>query len=174
MNKKKLNSIILAALFAALVTISTMIIQIPTIVKGYIHLGDTIVYLSGILLGPLYGALAAGLGSFLADMLSGFVVFSIPTLIIKGVEAMVVGFIFKQVVLNAIDLKQLLTRYILAVVAGGSIMVGGYFLAEIFLFGFEVAVLEIVPNIVQAVGGGIIGFPLLLALKRSNVFDNIL
>jgi uncharacterized membrane protein len=71
MKKLKTKQLAIAGLMAALTMIGTMIIQIPTPTKGYLHLGDSLVYLSGILLGPLVGALAAGIGSTLADVFSG-------------------------------------------------------------------------------------------------------
>ena len=58
--KNQTKKIILAALFAALTCAATMSIQIPTPgTGGYIHPGDAIVILSGVILGPAYGFLAA-------------------------------------------------------------------------------------------------------------------
>ena len=71
MKSKKTRTIILAALLAALTTVATMIIRIPTPTLGYIHLGDGLVLLCGILLGPGLGAVAAGIGSMLADLFGG-------------------------------------------------------------------------------------------------------
>ena len=51
-----LKKLILAALFAALSCVATMSIRIPTPgTSGYIHPGDAIVILSGIILGPVWG-----------------------------------------------------------------------------------------------------------------------
>ena len=64
MTNEKLKKLILTALFAALACIATMIMKIPTPgTGGYIHVGDAIVILSGVVLGPWYGFAAAGLGS---------------------------------------------------------------------------------------------------------------
>ena len=73
MKNASLRKIIFAALMAALTTVATMIIRIPTPTQGYIHLGDGMVLLCGALLGPGLGALAAGIGSMLSDrvVLSG-------------------------------------------------------------------------------------------------------
>ena len=61
------QKLVLTALFAALTCVATMIIRIPTPgTGGYIHPGDALVILSGIILGPLYGFLAAGLLTALA------------------------------------------------------------------------------------------------------------
>ena len=62
--KSGVKKIVMTALFAALACAATMAIRIPTPgTGGYIHPGDALVVLSGILLGPIYGGLAAGLGS---------------------------------------------------------------------------------------------------------------
>ena len=66
------KKLILSALMAALTCVGTMIIKVPTPTMGYIHPGDGFVLLSGLLLGPLWGALAAGLGSALSDLIGGY------------------------------------------------------------------------------------------------------
>ena len=68
---KSTKKLVIGALMAALTCIATMIIKIPTPTLGYIHLGDGLVLLCGIVLGPLGGALSAGIGSMFADIFSG-------------------------------------------------------------------------------------------------------
>ena len=65
---KNTKKLVIGALMAALTCIATMIIKIPTPTLGYIHLGDGLVLLCGIVLGPLGGALSAGIGSMFADL----------------------------------------------------------------------------------------------------------
>lgn len=66
----------MTALFAALACVATMSIRIPTPgTGGYIHPGDAIVILSGVVLGPGYGFLAAGIGSALSDLIGGYFVY---------------------------------------------------------------------------------------------------
>ena len=66
-----LKKTVMSALFASLACIATMSIRIPTPgTGGYIHPGDAVVILSGIVLGPAWGLLAGGIGSALADILS--------------------------------------------------------------------------------------------------------
>lgn len=65
---KSTKKLVIGALMAALTCIATMIIKIPTPTLGYIHLGDGLVLLCGIVLGPLGGALSAGIGSMFADI----------------------------------------------------------------------------------------------------------
>ena len=63
------KKIVMAAMLAALACVATMIIKIPSPLKGYLNLGDCIVLVAGWMLSPTYGFLAAGLGSALADLL---------------------------------------------------------------------------------------------------------
>ena len=64
MTDMKLRKLVLAALFAALCTVMTMVIQVPSPMQGYVNLGDCAVLLSAWVLGPWYGGAAAGLGYF--------------------------------------------------------------------------------------------------------------
>ena len=70
MKTRNTKFLTLAAVLAALTTVATLI-QIPR-PHGYINLGDTIVNCAGWILGGTYGAAAAGIGSALADIVSGF------------------------------------------------------------------------------------------------------
>ena len=80
-----LKKIVMAALFAALACAATMSIRIPTPgTGGYIHPGDAIVILSGVVLGPVWGLLAGGIGSALADLLGGYLTYVPITFVIKG------------------------------------------------------------------------------------------
>ena len=78
--------IVLASLFAALTCVATMFIRIPSPVSGYLNLGDGFVLLSAFLLGPALGSVSAGIGSVLADLLSGYPMYAVGTLVIKGVD----------------------------------------------------------------------------------------
>lgn len=90
-----LLKIVLTGLMMALVTLATSFIKIPTL-NGYIHLGDGFVFLSAIVLGPFYGAFAAGVGSMTADILGGYAQWALPTLVIKSSMAMLMGLIIRQ------------------------------------------------------------------------------
>ena len=92
MNTKK---IVLCSLFTALTTVATIVIQIPLSISGYINFGDVFVLLAAFLLGPIYGAVSAGVGAMLADILTGFAIYAPATLIIKALMAVVAFFLFK-------------------------------------------------------------------------------
>lgn len=91
---KKIRKYVLTGLMTALVFILTFIIKIPVpYTAGYIHLGDSMIYISVIILGPFLGAFASGVGSMLSDILGGYAQYALPTLIIKSIMALCMGFI---------------------------------------------------------------------------------
>ena len=89
MKKKKSTTkkLVMTALFTALTMVSTMLIRIP-LPMGYVHLGDAFVLLSAFILGPIWGTIAAGVGSALADVI-GYIAYAPATLIIKALMAFV-------------------------------------------------------------------------------------
>ena len=95
-HSKHVYRLVITALLTAFTCVATMTIQIPTPPTGYIHPGDALVILSGIILGPALGSFAAGVGSMLADLFSGYVLYAIPTLIIKGLSAMIAGYAYHK------------------------------------------------------------------------------
>lgn len=87
----------LAGIFTALVCVATMIftIYVPS-TKGFFNIGETMVYTSALIAGPLVGALAGGIGSMLADLLLGYYYYAPATLVIKALEGGVVGFLNRK------------------------------------------------------------------------------
>lgn len=131
---KQTKKLILASLFAALTCVATMIIHFQTPTMGYIHLGDAMVLLCGALLGPLYGSLAAGIGSMLADLFSGYVTYAPATFIIKALTACIAAGLSKELLIFWKQ-KRLSISMIIAGCVGEAFMVVGYFFFEIFLLG---------------------------------------
>ena len=96
MNKNILH-LTYSGLMAALTFISTSILAFPVaFTNGYIHLGDGFVMSCGVILGKRNGALAAGIGSALADIYLGYASWALPTFIIKALMAYLVGYIYED------------------------------------------------------------------------------
>ena len=92
----------MAALFAALACVATMSIKIPTPgTSGYIHPGDAIVILAGVVLGPAWGFLAGGIGSAMADLLGGYFVYVPITFVIKGLVSLCSALLYRKVGKNS-------------------------------------------------------------------------
>lgn len=94
MNKTK--QIVINALMIALVFVGTFSIRIPIpLTEGYIHGGDSMIFLAAILFGWKTGAIAGGIGSALADLI-GYPHWVIPTLIIKSIMGGLIGYLTHQ------------------------------------------------------------------------------
>jgi len=158
----KIKKIVLAALMAALVCVATIIVKIPSPMKGYLNLGDCIVLAAGWILSPGYGFLAAGLGSALADLFSGYAVYAPATFLIKGAMALIVFACCK--LLNQ-RLGKLAAQIIGAVLAELA-MIAGYFVFEGLLYGFGQSLVNIPANAVQGLAGIVIGLVLIKVFER--------
>ena len=157
--------IVMAALLAALTCVATMIIKIPSPLKGYLNLGDCGVLLAGWMLSPTYGFLAAGLGSALADTFSGYVTYVPATFVIKGLMALIAFYGFK---LLHSKLGNISSRIISGIVAE-VVMVAGYFIFEGFLYGFGPSLVNIPANVIQGIAGLIIGTILVKVFEKSKI-----
>jgi uncharacterized membrane protein len=157
-----LNSRQIAAIgvMGALATIATMLFTFPIpATSGYFNLGDAIVMTTALTFGPIIGALAGGLGSGLADLLGGWYTWVVFTTVIKGAEGYVAGKLAGSVEGRTFQ------KTVIAWVAGGAVMVLGYFIVQVFMYGFSAAMVEAPFNMVQMLVAGIVGIPVSIALK---------
>jgi len=162
----KVKTLVLRAALVALTMVATMMIQVPTpATKGYVNLGDSMVFISALLFGPITGAIAGGLGSALADLFTGYALWAPMTLVIKGIEGFMVGALFRLT-------RRSLTEgwgiglALPVVLLGGLWMVFGYFVCEIFLFGLGPAAAAVPGNLFQAAVGACVALPVAAALAR--------
>ena len=165
---------ILTAMFAALVCVSTIVIQIPSPMGGYVNLGDALVLMSGFLLGPIYGGAAAGIGSALADLITGYAHYVPGTLVIKLLIAVVAALVNRALNSAASGMKEPV-RYIIAGIPGEIIMVVGYlFYAWVCLSRGAGAIASVPGNIAQAVAGIVIAAVLTpLVLKPKEIRERL-
>lgn len=162
-SKSKLDAKYIAIYGAlmALTVLATMLVTIPTIAtKGYINLGDAMVLISGMILGPTGGFIVGGVGSALADVLLGYSYYAPFTLIIKGIEGFLGVFLFRKFFKEKNSL--------LPLIFAGFWMAIGYLLAEIFLYGVPAAIASFPGNILQGLVGGI-----LASLVYKNIKNKI-
>ena len=161
----KTKRIVITALMAAMVCVATMIIKIPSPMKGYLNIGDCIVLLCGWLLAPGYGFVAAGLGSALADIFSGYLTYAPATFLIKGSMALITFACFK--LMN----KRIgrLPSQIIGAVLAEIVMVLGYYVFEGFMYGFIPSAVNIPANAVQGAAGLILGIILVKVFERLKI-----
>jgi len=223
-------------IFSALVAAATMVfsVYVPA-TRGYFNVGEIMVYTSALLTGPVVGAFAGGVGSMIADIALGYTHYAPATLVIKGLEGFIVGYLSRRMIrypetawrvfssaaavavallvwtvganyytgevelslglptLNSVQVTFLipLTFWIIvaalsllfillicyvtdpyigwsvgAVLAGGVVMVLGYFLYETYLFGLGAALVEVPVNVGQVTVGLIVSVPLVRTVLK--------
>lgn len=157
MNKKlDTRDLVFTALGIATVFVATMFIKIPNAIDGYFNLGDGFILLFASLLSPFSAFMIGGVGSAFADIAGGYAYYFFPTLIIKGLEAVVVSYMMK-------GYRESGNRnhfiQIIAYLIGSTIMVIGYFLTKWYLKGnIYIAAAGIIENMFQAGAGMMIAF----------------
>lgn len=158
----KTRKLIAAALFAALCCVATMVIHVPSPTGGYVNAGDALVLLAAFLLGPVWGAVAAGLGSALADVFAGYVIYAPATFIIKALMALLSG-----ALLTKLGSRRPLLCAVAAGIVAELIMIAGYFAFSAIFLGFGWGAVADVPgNCVQGVFGIAAGTALYMALSK--------
>ncbi len=161
----KTRKITTTAVIMALVYVVTivLVIPVPAIRGAYFNLGDVIIYCSAFILGGPYAAIAAGIGSGLADLTVGSQIYIPATIAIKACMALVVGAMTKK------NLR--IKRYVLACILAALLMAFGYFGYETILMGIGGAVLTLVPNLIQAGCGAALAIVLYhpVAMMRNKL-----
>ena len=81
-------------MFTAFVAAATSVfsVYIPA-TTGYFNVGEIMVYTSALLMGPYVGAFAGGVGSMISDLSLGYPYYAPGTLMIKGLEGFIVGYL---------------------------------------------------------------------------------
>ena len=171
LKNRKLLLIMQASLLAALVAVATMIIKIPTPTGGYVNIGDGVVLLCGWLLGPVWGTLAAGIGSMLADLI-GYPIYAPGTFVIKALMALAAFGIAR--LCKTVFKRHAWPAYLLSGIAAEAVMIIGYFIFEaVFLSYGTGALVGILPNAVQAVAGVAVGTALMCLIDRAHFMQKI-
>ncbi len=187
MKKYSVKKLVLNGLMIALVFLTTYLTRIPTpLPGGYFNLGDAVIMLTAVILGPISGLAAGAIGSGLADLAAGALLFAPITFVVKGLEGLIVGLIaakYMQTVKKLDKPESRKTanpstnlRLAVSLIVGAMIMVAGYFFAEAFLlgmfdeaFGVIAAVEELLPNSIQGGMSAVLGYILIVILSRMDI-----
>ncbi|MDU4881975.1 ECF transporter S component [uncultured Clostridium sp.] len=154
------------AIMATLVFIATFLIKIPSL-NGYTHIGDSMVIISALILGKKKGALAAGLGAALCDLLSGYMQYIIPTFLIKAIMVLIIATIAENLI------NKTKFAWILGAIIGCTFQVVGYCLVETILYGFAGALASVPANIIQSIVGIALAVVLSTVLEKSNILNKL-
>lgn len=170
MQNQNLTRLSFAGLFAALTAIFIYLIHIPYGQTGYIHLGDAVIFLCAVLLPEPYAAAAAAVGGGLADLISGFPIYILPTVLIKVCMALLLSSKTPKLlckrnvigVLLAAALNLLLyavTEFVLGVTAYGMPAAGA----------LATAVSTLLQNGIQGAANVVVFLPLAAASDRFHI-----
>lgn len=148
MKKISTQQLTFCGVMAALVFVMSYFPKMPVpVTGGYVHLGDGAIFLAVLLMGPL-GIPAAAIGSGLSDLIGGYMLYVLPTLIIKAAMALIVWKLYR---------KNSCFSAVIAFVAAETVMVLGYFAFECVASGTAAAAAAILPNVIQGVTGVALG-----------------
>lgn len=162
---------VITALMTGLVLAVTFVFSIPISSVGQVFDGgDIIIFIAAWTFGPIVGGFAGGVGSALSDALmpttAGYAPF---TLVIKGLEGFTAGYLARRFP----------AKLSISWVVASAIMIGGYFLTNIFLVGFlygnnsplnpglVLSLWELPFDFAQVLAGGLIGVPAAKYLRTA-------
>lgn len=154
MRRQKTLNIVLAAVFAAAITALTMVhLPLPS-EAGYVHVGDSMIYLAASFLPAPYAIIAAAIGGAIADMVFGYFNWMPFTFIIKALN--VIPFVILYNFSKKSDRVITLPSTLVSVVSG-VITIVMYFFASWIVYGnAATALLDLPGSVVQAVGSSVI------------------
>jgi len=160
-NKEKhALKVAVVAVLTAVVVVFTLVVRIPT-TKGYLNLCDVAICFIAFTFGPVSAFLAAGLGTAIADLISGYAQWAPISFIVHGIEGLLIALIVR---------KQPLSKMRILLAAIGCVLtvsLGYFVLSALFISTVAVAAAEIPPNMIQAGVGVVFGLALSNAIKRA-------
>jgi len=163
----KVKYLTTAGIMAALITLMTAyIFHIPVGMNGgYVHFGDSLIYLAAVLLPRPYALAAAAIGGGMADLLTA-PMWTPATIIIKMLIAL--PFTNKSA-------KIVTTRNVIATILAYFISGVGYFVAEYILFGtWAVFLVSMSQSLVQSGGSAVFFVIFGMALDKAHVKSRFL
>ncbi|WP_373879566.1 ECF transporter S component [Levilactobacillus brevis] len=143
MTKGSLKENTIAAVLIAMTVALSILVVIPIpATKGIVTLCEVGIYTSAILYGRRMGLLVGGASGFLIDILTGYPVWCLFSLVIHGTQGLVVGCLLPR---HHKGIRSML----LPLLVGSLVMVIGYCLATTLLFGWPAGLASIFGNVVQ-------------------------
>jgi uncharacterized membrane protein len=172
-NKRQISPamIALVAVLIALTTVITRVVQIPTLARGYANFSDVAITFTGLVFGPWVGLVVGGVGTALADLTSGFVPFAPLSFIAHGLEGFLIGWLGRG--------RRTVGGMIVAWLVGSLAMITVYLVGETLFYrvlnpeassfsaAWVIALTEVPVNAFQALIGGLVGIPLVLAVRKA-------
>ena len=174
---EKTDNLVLTAMMLCLVCLATYALKVPNpFTQGYVHLGDTFIFISVMVLGKKNGAIASSVGAALADIIGGYAIFAAGTFIAKGLMALVMGLFIEMGSRKASETGKdtLILSHspyeLIAMILGGLTEVIIYVFVNAIVYGnMTVGFLSIPGNIGQFACSMVVAVVLMHALLKTPV-----
>lgn len=166
----------LTALMAALTAVLTLA-SVPLPGGGYYNFGDVAIFIAAAALGPALGAFAGGPGGALGDLILGYTFYAPFTLVIKALEGLIAGLLFKAFKSAFIKEGGTVKKVVFSAVSnvvGGLMMAAGYFLAEGLLLAegkWQGGLVNLPWNILQGALSAVVAAVVLFVCRLDVLFE---
>lgn len=167
-NTIKIKLLILTGLFASIICLTTAyILHIPIGANGgYVHIGDALIYIAATLLPRPYAMISAAIGAGMADLITGSVIWVIPTMIIKPLLVLFI---------SSNSDKFINKKNIIGTLIAGIIGMILYMVAEGIIFGnFLAAFIFTSIGLIQPIGSFIVFILLGISFDKLELKKKIL
>ena len=158
-NKTKFISEISVLTSLTIVITLILIIPLPSN-SGYLNLSDAMIMIASNVTSPLGGFIVGALSGGICDLVAGYGAYIPFTIIIKGIEGYLAGYLFKK--LNNKTLKYL------SLFICGLLMGILYFIPDFIYYGVSVALLNLPLNILQGILGATIASLINILIKKNK------
>ncbi|MBE6837369.1 MAG: TIGR04002 family protein [Ruminococcus sp.] len=146
-NSNKIRLLTISALMASICLLLTAYLHIPSS-KGYIHIGDGIIFLASSMLPTPYAVCVGIAGAGLADILSGYAIWFPATAVVKGVTALMFSNKGKKIIT---------VRNLLAIIPSFIVCAGGYIVYEaLVITDFKTAAVQIMSYVTQITASAVL------------------
>lgn len=171
-NENKVMTIVMTGLMMCLIMVATMFIKVPVpFTQGYVHLGDSMIFLAVLVLGKKNGSIAAGIGSALGDIIGGYAFWAPWTLVIKFLMAFIMGAFVEHMEKKGkhnTGTPGIAVMEIFGMIIAGLEMVAGYYIASAVMYGNLLTPIPSIPwNIGQFAVGMVIASIIASALCKT-------
>lgn len=165
--------IVIASMFAAMIAVMTAFVQIKTPTGGYVHPGDSMIYLTASFLPMPYAVAASAIGGGIADLLV-YPETLIYTVIIKALNSLF---------FSSKGDKILTKRNALMTIPSGLVTIVGYSLSKLirqllagdsFHSAIVTALWKAPENTIQAVASALIFFLIAAAFDKADIKKRML
>lgn len=170
MEDRKVKEMVYTSLLAALICVATFIIRVPLpITNGYTHLGDGFIFIAVLLLGKKNGAWAGAIGAALADIIGGYSFYAVPTFIIKGIMALMMGIVIEKLP------SSIKHKWVVGALIGSLWQVVAYYVVGSLMVGNFISTISEIPgNGIQSAAGIISAAAFLQVFKHTPIGRNTL